>query len=344
VPGSDLPIPIRLPRPEPTPFSRIGRRFAIALGLVVFVAVLAYLGRDGYVDADGTDVSLLDAFYYSTVSITTTGYGDVRPVSDGARLVTTLLVTPARIVFLILLVGTTLEFLLERTREGYLLRRWRARLRDHIVVCGFGTKGKSAVESLHAHGVPADRVVVIDVDERALAEARAAGHATIEGNAARTEVLRAAGIESATAVIVAPDRDDSAVLMTLTARELNRGARISASVREAENMHLLRESGADTVILSSGAAGRLLGMATQNHRVVDVLEDLLIVGEGLDLIERDVLPEELGDGSGRRGREVVLAVVRGERVLRFDDPEAQRLEPGDRVICLCNRGDGDAGG
>ena len=70
-------------------------------------------------------ISLLDAFYYSTVSITTTGYGDVRPVTDEARLVTMVLVTPARVLFLILLVGTTLEILAERSRVAYRIARWR---------------------------------------------------------------------------------------------------------------------------------------------------------------------------------------------------------------------------
>ena len=54
-------------------------RIGIALGLILFVALLTYVGRDGYVDPEDDAVSLLDAFYYSTVSITTTGYGDVRP-------------------------------------------------------------------------------------------------------------------------------------------------------------------------------------------------------------------------------------------------------------------------
>ena len=67
-------------------------RIGIALGLILFVALLTYAGRDGYVDPEDDSVSLLDAFYYSTVSITTTGYGDVRPgqrpgpaADDGAR-------------------------------------------------------------------------------------------------------------------------------------------------------------------------------------------------------------------------------------------------------------------
>ena len=109
---------MRLPGGEPGPLRTILTRVAIALGLIVIVAILAYVGRDGYTDPDDGDVSLLDAFYYSTVSITTTGYGDVRPVSDSARLVTTLVVTPLRVLFLILLVGTTLEILAWRDGGG----------------------------------------------------------------------------------------------------------------------------------------------------------------------------------------------------------------------------------
>ena len=59
------------------------------MGLLIFVTLVAYLGRDGYRDLNGTPVGFLDALYYSTVSITTTGYGDITPVTDEARLVTT---------------------------------------------------------------------------------------------------------------------------------------------------------------------------------------------------------------------------------------------------------------
>lgn len=87
-------IAISLPGGEAGPLRKIGRRMLLALGLIVLVAMVTYLGRDGYYDPEGDgSVSLLDAFYYSTVSITTTGYGDVRPVSDEARLLTTIIVT-----------------------------------------------------------------------------------------------------------------------------------------------------------------------------------------------------------------------------------------------------------
>ena len=95
-------------------------------------------------------------------------------------------------------------------------------------------------------------------------------------------------------MIVAPDRDDAAVLITLTAREHNRSATIVSAVREEENAHLLRESGANSVITSSGAAGRLLGLASEAPRLVDVLEDLLSVGSGLDIVEREITAEQAG--------------------------------------------------
>jgi voltage-gated potassium channel len=327
---------IRLPRSDRSPLEYLLRRVAIAVGLITFTAMIAYLDRGGYRDANGTPVGLLDAFYYSTVSVTTTGYGDVIPVTDRARLLTTLLVTPARILFLIILVGTTLEVLAERTRTHYRERIWRKTLRDHIIVCGFGVKGQAAVATMLAHGNEPAAIVVSDERVEAVEDARRRGHAGVVANASASSALEAAGIREAAAVVVAPDRDDTAVLITLTARELNPGARIVASVREGENAHLLEQGGADSVVVSSGAAGRLLGHAVRSPKVVQVLEDLLSVGEGLDVMEREVTTDEAGRPLAELPATApVIAVVRGDDVLRFDDPRASELRAGDRLVCLC---------
>lgn len=328
---------IRLPSSERSPLSVLLRRLGLAALLVVIVSIVTYLDRDGFRDSGGDPIDLLDAFYFGAVSVTSTGYGDITPVTDGARLVNIFVVMPAGVLFLVILVSTTLEVLAERTRTVYREKRWRRTLQDHTIVCGYGVKGRSAIETLRAHGVAADRIVVIDARPDAVEDAKRAGHAGVVADASASAALESAGVRDAAAVVVAPDRDDSAVLITLTARELNPRARIVASVREAENAHLLQQGGADSVIVSSGAAGRLLGHAVKSPRVVQVLEDLLSVGEGLDVTERDPSPEELGLPLGSVPTSApIIAVVRGEDVLRFDDQRVGELRAGDRLVCLCS--------
>lgn len=93
----------------------------------------------------------------------------------------------------------------------------------------------------------------------------------------------------------------------------------------------MRQSGADTVITSSETAGRLLGMATLHRPVAEVIEDLLEHGQGLDLVERPVRADEVGR-SPRLSPDLVLAVVRDGRRLRFDAVE--ELRSGDHVVAV----------
>ena len=83
-----------------------------------------------------------------------------------------------------------------------------------------------------------------------------------------------------------------------------------AAVREAENDPLVRQSGADVVIISAEAAGRMLGVATQSPAVSGLIEDLLAYGKGLDVYERAIQPEEVGKPLVQGDELVVAAVVR----------------------------------
>ncbi|WP_081788354.1 potassium channel family protein [Candidatus Blastococcus massiliensis] len=324
---------VRIAHVEQSPVRQVLRRVVIAAIVLVVVILVVYIDRDGYEDSRGGPISLLDAAYYATVTLSTTGYGDITPVTDEARLINIVLITPLRIMFLIVLIGTTLEALTARSREEFRIRRWRSRVRQHVIVCGYGTKGRSAIRSLIASGTPADKIVVVDPETRAIDEANSMGLTGIVGDAGRTEVLRRASVERARAVIVAANRDDAAVLITLTVRQLNPSVPITTSVREEENANLLRQSGADTVITTSATSGRLLGLSTDAPRVVAVVEDLVTGGQGLDLHQRTVTASEVGLGP-RDLRDIVLSVTRGGRTLRFDDKLIGTLQPEDVLVVV----------
>jgi voltage-gated potassium channel Kch len=155
----------------------------------------------------------------------------------------------------------------------------------------------------------------------------------IAGDATRRGVLRQAGVEKATHVIITTDRDDSNVLVTLTVRQLNPDAWIVASVREQENVPLMRQSGANSVITSSDAVGRLLGLSSMSPMLGSVMEDLMTYGEGLEVAERDLLVNEVGK-QPQSLPDQVIAVIRDEKVYRYFDPVVSLLARGDRLIVV----------
>jgi voltage-gated potassium channel len=330
---------VSLPSRRLTPLSAVAWRAGFAVGLLLLSTVIVYLGRYGYRDAarPGQPLNLLGALYYSAVTLSTTGYGDIVPVSGVARLINTVILTPVRVVFLILLIGTTLEVLAERTRANWRVNRWRQRMAGHTVVVGYGTKGRSALTTLREAGIPATDIVVVDLDRHVISQVNQAGLAGVTGDATRREVLAGAEVGTASRLIIAVGRDDTAVLITLTARQLCDNLAITASVREAENEPLLRQSGADHVVVSSDAAGRLLGLATVEPGAGQVMSELLGRGRGLDLIDRPAGPADLGRAASLAGPGVI-AVLRAGNVLAVDDPRAARVLDGDRLVLVAASG------
>src|SRR6185437_2149142 len=211
------------------------------------------------------------------------------------------------------------------------------KVRNHAIVIGYGTKGKTATTAMIGDGVLPGTIVVVDTDPSTLEHATAAGLVTVHGDATKFEVLRLAGVEHASSIVVATNRDDTAVLVTLTAREIAPTAKIVVAIREAENQHLLKQSGADSVVVSSETAGRLLGLATTTPSVVEMIEDLLTPDAGLAIAEREVEQSEVG-GSPRHLRDIVLGVVRDGHLLRIGAPEVDAIEATDRLLYIRNAG------
>lgn len=316
-------------------------RFAIAMACIVITTITVYVGRNGYTDNNGTPVTFLDALYFSTVSLSTTGYGDIAPATGPARLANVLIITPLRLVFLIVLVGTTLEVLTRRTREEIRARKWRNHVQDHTVIIGYGVKGRSAMSTLLDSGIPANKICVVDMSKVAIDEAVARGASGVQGDGRRDEVLLGAGINRAAAVIICAEADDTAVLITLTAKRLGpKGIPVIAAARESQNSPVLRQSGASAVIPTSDAAGRLMGLSLVSPTAGWVMEDLLDPRHGLEVVERQVNPNEVGLNPDQLNKfgEIVLAVIREDGVYRFDSPGFSTLQANERIVVISHSG------
>ncbi len=325
---------VSLPARRISPALQLAQRAGWAGLLLVIIVALVWFDRDAYTDSHDGSVTLIDAIYYATVTITTTGYGDITPITPHARILNALVVTPMRIGFLVLLVGTTLQVLANEGRRIFMDTRWRNHMRNHVVVVGYGTKGRSAVDTLEANGTSPSQIVIIDSRASAITEANLRGYAAIEGDSTRRDILRRAEIIKAREVIITLDRDDSAILVTLTVRQLNPSAHVVVAVREDDNASLLRQSGANSVVTSSEAVGRLLGLSAVSPNLGTVIEDLLASNEGLEVGERQVRKDEIGLAPGDVTGERVIAVVRNRTLRRFYDPTVAKLEGGDQVVVV----------
>ncbi|WP_433792286.1 potassium channel family protein [Actinoplanes sp. CA-252034] len=325
---------IHLPMVRQGPLRALGFRLLMACSLVLFAVAVIYADREGYRDVNEDGLTLLDCFYYAVVSLSTTGYGDITPSTQSARLVNVLFITPARVLFLIILVGTTLEVLTDQYRKGLRVSRWRRKLKDHVIICGYGTKGRAAVAALLETGYDKSRIVIVENREAGVRQAAASGFVVIEGDATRSSVLNDADVKNAKSVIIATDRDEASVLITLTVRQLTAGqVRIIAAVREQENAALLKQSGAHHVIVSSSTAGRLLGLTTTAPPLIDVVEDLLTPGQGMALAMRSAERAEVG----RNPRELptlVVALIRRGKVLPLGGEQIVTIETGDLLVYI----------
>jgi voltage-gated potassium channel len=340
--GAAVDQDLQLPSVPVRPLRSVVVRVAIAVGALVLTVLLVYFDRGAYHDTTGAPLNFVACLYYATVTLSTTGYGDIVPVTNGARLVTALIITPLRVIFLIVLVGTTIEVLAESTRTQWRQRRWRRRMRDHTIIIGFGTKGRSAALTLINNGTPPGQIVVVDEERAALQHANELGLVAVHGDGTRTRVLAKAEAETARTIVISTRRDDTAVLTTLTAREVNPHAFVTVTVREAENAPLVRQSGADNVVTSSEAAGKLLGVSALSPSVGQVVTDLLSYGQGMDIVEQPAGPAQIG-APPEASPVPVLAVIRDGRLMRFDDAAIGPVREGDRVVVVRpNRSDSAA--
>lgn len=312
-------------------------RVGAVLMLLAIAIGVHWFDREGLRDNYDGNVSFVDVVYFTFISITTTGYGDIAPVTERARLFDALVVTPIRVFVVLLFIGTTYDFVLKRTWEKWRMARIQRGLNDHIVVAGFGKTGSEAVDELIARGRDAADIVVIDGDPDRLAKAEACGCAVMLADATRDETLKDVAIARACSMIVATGRDDTSILVTLTARHLAPALPISVIVKADDNELPARAAGATTVINPVSFAGLLLASSCNGGHVADYMMDLASFEGRVQLSERSPTAAEIGRPLSAIETGLGVRLYRGGIPYGFFDPEARGIQAGDIIVEIVAR-------
>jgi voltage-gated potassium channel len=312
-------------------------------GLVTLSLLLAF-GVAGYMVIEGWSFS--DSLYMTVTTVTTVGYNEVHPLSEGGRVFT---------VFVILFgVGTALyilTILVQTVIEGELaaafgVRRMQARidaLSDHYILCGFGRVGEEIAAEFAKRDVP---FVIVEYVDEAVERSFNQGYLVVEGDATKDDILERAGIERARALMAASDSDAGNTYITLAAKALRPDLYVIARIGQAGGESRARRAGANRVISPYSLAGRRMALSALQPLTVDFF-DLMSSERGGDQIlaelvvtdESIVVNQEAHEAMHLANSTTLLAIQHESGDVVVGPPDSYRLQSGDRLMLLSNESD-----
>jgi voltage-gated potassium channel len=238
--------------------------FLLLLATVMLSGTLGYSLLEGW--------PLKDSLWFTFITLTTIGYNEIHPLQMKGRIFTILLVAGGMSIVFYTLQNTT-RLLVEGQFKKYISRRKREKLvkkmKDHYIVCGFGRTGRKICEELKIADVP---FVVVERNPELVQSLADIDHNVVQGEATDDEILYAAGVNAAKALISAVDSPTDNVFIVLTARGLNPKLHIVARAESPDTERKLIRAGANKVILPHGIGGRQMALAALRPSVVRFLE------------------------------------------------------------------------
>jgi voltage-gated potassium channel len=314
-----------------------GRRITIIL-LISFL--LIGFGTTGYMVLQ--KYTLIEAVYMTVLTLSSVGFGEVRPLDDTGRIFTIILILMG-----VSFVGFTIAYFSQILLDGNLLEVYRRhklkkkldQIENHYIVCGYGRMGQLITEKLLKSKIP---VVVIESGEESLVRLREKEIEHLAGNATDEEHLIAAGVMRAKGLVAVVSNDSENVFIVLTAHDLNRDLLIFARANTPGTEKRLLKAGASRVV-----APYEIGAAQITHNILrptvtDFL-DLALSGEGMDLSMEELrIPREsklvgsvLKD-SGIRSHYnlIVMAIKRSDGTMIFNPSPRETLREGDTLVAI----------
>ncbi len=298
----------------------------VRFGLAFFLLVLLIAGGTvGYTLIEGWP--LIDSLYMTFITITTVGFGEVRPLSDMGKHFTIIF-----LVFSIATVGYSVSTLIGFIFEGQILRAMQERrmlrrikrLRDHFIICGGGGIGREvALEFQRAKA----RFVIVDREPESSDLAGDESIPFIRGEAEDESVLQEANIDRAKGLVAALPDDESNVFVVLTARQLNPDLLIVSKAADERTIKKLMKVGANRVISPYQTAGRRMASIFLRPSIVSFLDVMVEGGEIPMRIEEIGIPK----GSpliGKNLRDANIGQSTGAIIVGINAPDGHtRVNP-----------------
>jgi voltage-gated potassium channel len=314
------------------------RRRAAASALSYVVAVMI-IGTIGYVLIE--DMTVLDALYMTTITVTTIGFKEVAPLSTTGRFFTiamafagigVILLTATEIARVIL--EGNLRRIIDRRREHTMIKR----LSNHIVVCGHGRHGRAVVDILRNHTVP---FVVVEMDPDACDDLESRRIPFVQGDATNEDVLRAARVDQAATFLACLGDDAHNVYAILLARQLQPSITIIALAVEEGSEERIRLAGAHRVINPYVLGGNRLALTALKPAMIDFIDDSLLDSNlELELAEIRVEPgsnldgKTLAEAHVLRKFGIMVIATKRDQTTRFNPDGSFRMQANDTLVAL----------
>ncbi|MDT8304656.1 MAG: potassium channel protein [Anaerolineae bacterium] len=311
--------------------------------LITFLAMLTFvigMGTLYYRLVEGW--SWVDSLFMTVITLTTVGYGEVQPLDPAGRLFTVVLillgVSAVAIGFGSLGEYVLASGLLERIRERGMMQTIN-KLENHVIVCGAGRVGRTAVEALRDMNRPC---VIVDSNCELVEEIQDGGGVALCGDATRDETLLKAGLQRASGLIVSTGSDSDNLFIVLSARTLNPDIFIVSRSIDASSEAKMRRVGADKVVSPYQIGGRHMANVVLRPHVTEFL-DVVTLDSGLELWLEEVYVDASSPLAGRTVVEsdlrretgvTLVAVMDAEKGEMLTPDEKMRIKPGDELIVL----------
>ena len=251
--------------------------WAAPLTLLLF---LFFFGALGYRITEGWDWG--DCLWMVLITITTIGFGEVEVLSASGRVITFLIIGGGLFV-----VQLTLQRFIQLSELGYFvkleelrLRRIIRRMKNHVIICGFGRTGKEIADQLISEKISA---LIIEIDANRKNEAEEKGFNVLLGDATLDETLLMAGINNCRSLVVTLPSDAANLYVVLSAKALNDNCRLIARAATEEASNKLKLAGANAVVSPYVAAGRTMAASALRPIAVDFMD--LLAGSDCEIEE-----------------------------------------------------------